>query len=111
MQRVISSFLLIFWLAVIVAPVALAISASAPHACCLRSQHSHGAPNSFHASPACCQHHCCAPLTVPHWAKIAEIGGSDCPIKACSLKSQVETGNLLHHSEKFRPVRAPPFEG
>ena len=109
MHRTISRLLLIVWLAGIAAPVVLAISAPAPHACCLRSAHSHGAPNSFQAVPSCCQHNCCSPLTVSHWAKVAEVGSSHFSISISPVRDAVESRDLPHRPDRSRPVRAPPL--
>ena len=66
MQRLTARLLLTLLLTGVFVPVALAISAAPPHACCLRKP-MHGRPSHdarFQAPPGCCQHDCCRPLTV-----------------------------------------------
>ena len=66
MHRLTARFLLTLMLVGIVTPVALAISAPAPHACCIRKpMHDHATRSrEFNAPPTCCSHDCCHALTV-----------------------------------------------
>jgi hypothetical protein len=71
MHRLTARLLLTLTLVGVLAPVALAISAPAPHACCLRKpMHEHGSTGAeLQAVPASCNHDCCHALTVsqsPH---------------------------------------------
>ncbi len=69
MQRLIARFLLLFALVGTFVPLALAVTATPPHACCLRK-----APHQCHgsstesgqraiSSTACCNHDCCRAVT------------------------------------------------
>jgi hypothetical protein len=71
MHRLTARLLLTLMLVGILAPVALAISAPAPHACCIRKpMHDHGSTSAeLHSTAASCNHDCCHALTVsqsPH---------------------------------------------
>src|ERR1700681_716079 len=73
MHRTTARLLLVLLLTGIFVPVALAISAAPPHACCLRKP-MHGRPShdsEFNAPPGCCQHDCCRTLTVSRWAHLS----------------------------------------
>jgi hypothetical protein len=61
MHRLTARLLLTLMLVGVLAPVALAISAPAPHACCMRKpMHDQSQPGSeFHAPANHCQHDCC----------------------------------------------------
>src|SRR6516164_9424182 len=73
MHRRTARFLLILLLVGVFAPVALAISAPVPHACCLRkAMHDHASHNAaFQSLPGCCQHDCCHPVPVSQWARLS----------------------------------------
>lgn len=69
MQRQTARLLLVLLLVGIFAPVALAISAPATHACCLRKPlHDDGYHGARIQAPNCCDHNCCRPLIVTQWA-------------------------------------------
>ena len=75
MRRLIASALLLFLFAGVSVPLALAVSADPPHACCLRKKpHCHSmSPDdstglAFRA-PSCANHSCCRALTATHWAQ------------------------------------------
>src|SRR5580693_2506113 len=65
MHRLTARLLLTLMLVGTLAPVALAISAPAPHACCMRKpMHTHGSNDAEFRAPATrCQHDCCHALT------------------------------------------------
>jgi hypothetical protein len=74
MHRLTARVLLTLLLVGTMAPLALALSAPAQHACCMRKPMSDaGAPkyqlNAF--SYDCCNHDCCRTLTTSRWAQIA----------------------------------------
>ncbi|HLW89337.1 MAG TPA: hypothetical protein VKR57_12660 [Terriglobales bacterium] len=78
MHRLTARLLLTLVLVGTLAPVTLAISAPAPHACCMRKpMHDHGSTSAeFHTIPASCNHDCCHALTVsqsPHL--LPSVGG------------------------------------
>jgi hypothetical protein len=91
MHRLTARFVLIVLLVGVFAPVALAISAPTPHACCLRKpMHDRASHDSqFKASPGCCNRDCCRPLTVSQWAHIAP-----------SVNARQATASSTLHSER-----------
>jgi hypothetical protein len=75
MRRLIASTLMLFLLVGISTPLALALSADPPHACCLRKKtHCHTTATelsdqrSFNG-PKCPHHTCCRALSASHWAR------------------------------------------
>jgi hypothetical protein len=69
MHRMTARLLLIFVLVGTFAPVALAISAPPPHACCMRKMHPHTSPETAFTALDLGSHDCCRPLTVSHAAQ------------------------------------------
>lgn len=74
MQRLTARLLLLFALAGIFVPVALATTAASPHACCIRAAHkchnladAESDPLAFRAT-GCCNHDCCRAVTTTQWA-------------------------------------------
>ncbi|HSZ01824.1 MAG TPA: hypothetical protein VK788_20180 [Terriglobales bacterium] len=85
MHRLTARLLLVLLLVGVFVPVALAISATPPHACCLRKP-MHGRPShdaEFQGPPGCCQHDCCRPLTVSRTAHLTS--------KTCAQASPAST--------------------
>lgn len=70
MYRLTARLLLILLLVGTFAPVALAISAPPPHACCMRKMHSHDSPETEFRALDCGSHDCCRPLTTSHAAQL-----------------------------------------
>jgi len=76
MQRLTAKFLLLFALAGSFVPLALAATAAAPHACCIRkAHHCHDSEGQAEESEKlivraadCCNHDCCRAVTTPQWA-------------------------------------------
>jgi len=74
MQRLIARVLLLFALAGNVIPLALAATATPPHACCLRKTHQcHGTASAESQERAVratgsCSHDCCRGVTTSRWA-------------------------------------------
>jgi len=85
MQRWTARFLLLLLLAGVVAPAALALTAPAMHACCVRQgMRCHSAHEAQFATPACCGHGGRKPLMVSHWAESHSL--------CCGSISPVESG-------------------
>jgi hypothetical protein len=89
MYRLTARFVLILLLVSVFAPVALAISAPAAHACCLRKpMHDRSTHNSeFNAPLGCCQHDCCRPLTVSQWAHLTPSANLQITSPSATLQS------------------------
>ena len=71
MHRLTARLLLVLFLAGTFAPVALAISAPPPHACCMRKPMHGPGSRSLQTSTAGGEHHnCCPPATTAQWAEL-----------------------------------------
>jgi hypothetical protein len=109
MHRLTARLLLILLLVSVFAPVALAISTPAPHACCMRKAHDGDRQDSeFQPPPDCCQHSCCRPLTVSLWAHVqlstnTRVIPASAPLPSgLGLIHRISGGNCSHF------VRGPP---
>src|SRR5207245_467199 len=69
MNRWIARVLLLLLLMGTFGPVALAISASAPHACCMRKPMRRSGHENAFQSVSHHDHRCCTPLASTHWAQ------------------------------------------
>jgi hypothetical protein len=88
-------------------PVALAISASAPHACCMRKPMRHSGHESAFQS-ACQDHRCCTPLASTHWAQAGTVRRVHVSPPATVLNSGMPPVAAKRHVERSLSVRAPP---
>jgi hypothetical protein len=74
MHRLTAKLLLLFALAGSCVPLALAATATAPHACCIRKAHhcrdsaSEESEHLIIRSASCCNHDCCRAVTTSQWA-------------------------------------------
>jgi hypothetical protein len=74
MQRLTAKLLLLFALAGSFIPLAMAATAEAPHACCIRkAHHCHDSAGEeseqrIIRSASCCNHDCCRAVTTARWA-------------------------------------------
>jgi hypothetical protein len=76
MHRLIARILLTLVLVGTIAPLAMAISAPAPHACCMRKPMvQHG--DQFSAALNCCNHDCCRVVVTSQWASVTAAAASD----------------------------------
>ena len=110
MYRLTARVLLVLLLASTLVPVALAISAPPPHACCIRKpMHEHGSGSrDIHAVDGQ-RHNCCPPVTTAHWAEPASgIHSSVHPLLAC-LSPDLQPLRLAKQANALRPVRGPPL--
>jgi hypothetical protein len=109
MHRQTARLLLIWLLVSILTPLALAISAPAPHACCMRKPlHDGGLHDAeFQAPASCCNHDCCRPLTVRQWAHF----GWSCnthELSSVPLETESRIAPSSKLSVRFQSSRAPP---
>jgi len=110
MHRLTARVLLVLLLVGSFVPVALAISATPSHACCMRKP-MHGRPShdsEFHAPPGCCQHDGCRSLTVSQLAHLSP--SAEVHRMAASTASQAELPEVrfsasINHAHSGR---APP---
>jgi hypothetical protein len=110
MHRATARLLLVLMLVGVFVPVALAISAAPPHACCLRkpmhSRPSHDA--QFQAPPGCCQRDCCRPLTVSHGVRLTSKTGAQATPASTIVQSGRELVRFAASVNQAHSGRAPP---
>lgn len=109
MNRLTARLLLVLLLASTLVPVALAISASPPHACCMRkAMHDRGSGKRDIEAVDGQRHNCCPPVTTAHWADLGSgIDASVHPLLAC-LSLDLQPIRLTNQAYALRPVRGPP---
>lgn len=110
MHRLTARFLLTLMLVGTLTPLALAIAAPAPHACCMRKpMHGAATPNTeFHAPLQCCGHDCCRTLTVSQWAHATLPLGTYSLTATASLESIVVLDEPPTFVASTLSARAPP---
>ena len=89
-------------------PVALAISASTPHACCMRKPMRHSGHESVFQSVSHEDHRCCTPLASTHWAQAATVHRVHVTPAATVLNSGIPQAAAKRHVERSLSARAPP---
>ena len=110
MHRLTARLLLILTLVGTLAPVALAISAPLPHACCIRKpMHDHGSRSLEFRSTASERRNCCPPVTTAHWAQPGLGTKSDTHPLLAYLAPQPNPPLLSNFENALRPVRGPPL--
>jgi len=110
MHRGTARLLLVLLLLGVFVPVALAIAAAPPHACCVRKP-MHGRPShdaEFQAPPGCCQHDCCRPLTVSRGVRLTSKGCTRATPASTILQSELRSIHVPSSVNCAHPGRAPP---
>jgi hypothetical protein len=110
MHRLTARVLLVLLLVGSFAPVALAISATPAHACCMRKP-LHGRPShdsEFHAPPGCCQHDCCRTLTVSQWANLTPPTNTERTAASKPLETELQVFYFTTSINHAYSGRAPP---
>jgi hypothetical protein len=116
MQRLTAKLLLLFALAGSFIPLALAATAEAPHACCIRkAHHCHDSAGAAEESEqliiraaSCCNHDCCRAVTTSQWAYPQPRMTA---ISAQKINAQIAESHPDSPSTKFsssQSTRAPP---
>jgi hypothetical protein len=110
MHRLTARLLLTLMLVGIFAPVALAISAPAPHACCMRKPMHEQSPRGaeFHAPATLCQHDCCHALAGFRSAQIKPASVGSVTPASSHLTRQADPILRSSRDCSSRSVRAPP---
>jgi hypothetical protein len=110
MLRLTARLLLTLMLVGVLAPVALAISAPAPHACCMRKpMHDHGSTSAaLHTLPASCNHDCCHALTVSQSPCLLPSAGARIATFSVPLPVESPAANCGHLIRASHSGRAPP---
>ena len=110
MYRLTARLLLVLLLAGTFVPVAMAISAPVPHACCMRKpMHDHGSGSPELRPVGHQNHNCCPPVTTAHWAEL----GSGADSGTHPLLAYLPPGShpvlYSNHANALQPVRGPPL--
>jgi hypothetical protein len=109
MHRLTARLLLVLVLVGILAPVALAISAPPPHACCLRKpMHDHGSHGLEFQAVMCGHGNCCPPVTTAQWAELEGRASHSIRPLLAYLPPAAHPVLLSHLAPALYPVRAPP---
>jgi hypothetical protein len=110
MNRLTARLLLVGLLVSVLAPVAMAVSAPAPHACCMRKAMNNGGatPFEFHAPAGCCTHDCCRPLTVAHWAHLNTQDAALFTPERSGELLPADLGRFANTAHSSHSGRAPP---
>ncbi|MBZ5704801.1 MAG: hypothetical protein LAN63_05565 [Acidobacteriia bacterium] len=108
MHHLTARFLLILLLVGTFAPVALAISAPPPHACCMRKMHSHSSPETEFCALDVGGHDCCRPLTVSHAAQLRPQRGTHAVPASAAQLPQLRPVGATADVNAAHSVRAPP---
>jgi len=110
MRRLTARLLLIVLLVGVFVPVALAISAPPPHACCKRKPLDNSASHDceFQAAPTCCQHDCYRPLTVSHWVHLGPRSSAHVIDPSATLLLELRPVHRTVNLDASHSVRAPP---
>ena len=109
MHRLTARLLLVLLLVGSIAPVALAISAPLPHACCLRKPlHDHGSRSLEIQAVSGENHNCCPPITTAHWAELGSCISSDLQPPLAYLPPDSRPIMRGSYQNALRPVRGPP---
>jgi hypothetical protein len=109
MHRLTAKLLLALLLVSIFAPVALAITAPPPHACCLRKPlHDHGSGSLELQAVSSQRRNCCPPATAAHWAEPSRgINPAARPLVAY-LPPDLTPLFRTNAQAALYPVRGPP---
>jgi hypothetical protein len=109
MHRLTARLLLVLLLMGVFVPVALAISATPAHACCMRKP-MHGRPShdaEFQGPPGCCQHDCCL-LTVSRAAHLTSTTCFQAMLASTILQAERQPIHFASSLNHAHSGRAPP---
>jgi hypothetical protein len=110
MHRLTARLLLTLMLVGILAPVALAISAPTPHACCMRKpMHDQSLNGSeFGAQANQCQHDCCRAMAGFRSAQLKPVNVISATPASSRLPRPADSSRRASRGCSSRSVRAPP---
>jgi len=109
MHKLTARILLTLSLVGVFAPVALAISASPMHACCMRQMHDADNNHRHIQAPAtCCNHDCCRTVTVSQWAELSSTSANFAPSLTTRRQISAQSIPLLAQNDSAHSGRAPP---
>jgi len=114
MRRLTARLLLIFSLVGILAPIAMAVSGPAPHACCLRTEHG-GCHHSRKTESLTIRaidkggcRTCCPPNVTAQWAELRRTHENLSTTIAAPAPLRTETAPRTSDLYPILPARAPP---
>ena len=109
MHRLTARLLLVLLLTGTLVPVAMAVAAPAPHACCMRKPMQNRGSGSREMQAVSGQNrNCCPPVTTAHWADLGSgIDSSTHPLLAY-LSPGARPVQYSNHANALQPVRGPP---
>jgi hypothetical protein len=110
MHRFIARALLVLLLVGTFAPLALAVSAQPPHACCMRKMHEYPSPHQaeFNA-PYCCHHDCCRSVVSSQFAQVPSVVAVLAAPTPTRLQSDLNPAFGSSGPNSSRSVRGPPL--
>lgn len=109
MRLLTARLLLILLLVSAFAPVALAISTPAPHACCMRKAMRDGQHEpEIQSAPDCCRHDCCRFFTVSLWAHLQPSASDSVIPHSAPLPPASRPVHRTAGGNRADSVRAPP---
>ncbi len=110
MHRLTARSLLVLLLAGIFVPVAMAVTAPLPHACCMRKpMHNHGSSSRDLRAVSSQNRSCCPPVTTAHWAELESGINSNAHSPLAYLAPVSNTVLHSDFSNSLQPVRGPPL--
>jgi hypothetical protein len=110
MHRLTARLLLVLTLVGTLAPVALAVSAPPPHACCMRKPlHDQGSRSLQTQTVDAGHHNCCPPVTTAQWAEAGSGINSKIHPLLAYLPPRSHTSLRGSFEDTLRPVRGPPL--
>jgi hypothetical protein len=115
MHRLTARFLLLFALAGNVIPLAMAITAAPPHACCRRMAHrcqdsaSSPAAQPVFRDPSCCNNHCRYPASTAQWAHPKTRSAQFSVLAAERLAASSSDAFVFAQPASLHSSRAPPI--
>ena len=110
MYRLTARLLLVLLLVGTLAPVALAISAPPPHACCMRKAlHDHGSRSVELQAVGNHHNNCCPPVTTAHWAELGSGINAGTNLLSVNLPPDLPPLFRSNDGNAIHPVRGPPI--
>ena len=109
MHRLTARALLVTFLVAIFAPVALAVTAPGPHACCVRKP-MHGSVSAEFQATNCAQHDCCRTAVLSHSLQLPRLAILHVPARSSRLHSDLRPINGSTEIHASLSVRAPPSQ-
>jgi hypothetical protein len=108
MNRWTARILLLLMLTGAFGPVALAISATSPHACCVRKPMRHSGHEDTFQALSHQDHRCCKWLATTHWTQAPVALPTHIALGVTPFNAGIQQAFPMRHAEKSLSARAPP---